>query len=270
VYSLGMVARHCFCPNTRPQGEFECSLLSPRDVSLVNQCVGPRSGRLSAYHLCLRGMFTPPTEGEGEGEGEGEDRAAKFAELATTLSAELQEMHPQTRPALCTVSTLDECYTLPETPTLKGCIPLAPSDNGDGCVVSLLEALQKPITLPSVITPVPEGERERERERSAEIAMACEGMIQKHPPQAPAALPPKMHREDREVALLEPVGCGQYPVRPSLAACTMLREAGEREDTATVDSITGYYQALGRALAICLISSPIPYGVLDRTMLTVL
>ncbi|GCA64318.1 hypothetical protein KIPB_013916, partial [Kipferlia bialata] len=213
-------------------------------------------------------MFTLPTEAEGEGEGE--EGAAKFAELATTLSAELQEMHPQTRPALCTLSALDEYYTLPETPTLKGCIPLAPSESGEGCVVSLLEVLQRPITLSSVISPVPEGERERERERSAEAAMACEGMIQKHPPQAPAALPPKMQRQDREVALFEPVGYGQYPVRPSLDACTMLREAREREDTATVDSITGYYQALGRALAVCLISSPIPYGVLDRTMLTVL
>ncbi|GIQ88384.1 hypothetical protein KIPB_010625, partial [Kipferlia bialata] len=70
-----------------------------------------------------------------------------------------------------------------------------------------------------------------------------------------------------QTSLIEPLSSGEYPLGPSIDACSLLQEWRIEGRDDLVEEISAYYAAFGRYIALHLLENPFPHGVLGHLVL---
>ncbi|GIQ85351.1 hypothetical protein KIPB_007001, partial [Kipferlia bialata] len=233
VYSLAKVCVWLFQPMLMMETEpaFASEELSSAEVALVKACMGPKSGRLSAYHLYNKGLFADTTVETVPSEAAG----VKYQQCLEKRWIEFHAVKDSAPSVECTVDSLLTHFGPREQKGLEGYAELVN---------------------PSGVTHT-EGEGEGEETHGNGVAL-------RH---LLTLLQGRMSIGSQTTSLFEPLSDTGFPVGPSIDACTIMQEARESGDTATLSAIQSVYYAVGRLLAFMSLEHPLEQGVLGKLVL---
>ncbi|GIQ81991.1 hypothetical protein KIPB_003050 [Kipferlia bialata] len=72
---------------------------------------------------------------------------------------------------------------------------------------------------------------------------------------------------EHQVTILDPLCDAEFPVCPTLYACSLMQEAREQGDLETVATYASYYACLGRLTALFCIENPLEHGLFGKLVL---
>ncbi|GIQ79904.1 hypothetical protein KIPB_000611 [Kipferlia bialata] len=148
VYSMGKVVVWLFTPTLviYPVPEFATADLSSVEIDMIKTCFGPKSGRVGAYHLLNRGLFSPVLSSPSVSASAAQKYTAILEHQWTALEA-LKDNAPIVE---CSVESLTVHFALPPQPSMEGYaqLVLPNQDDADNTPLrSLLADLSRPITV---------------------------------------------------------------------------------------------------------------------------